>query len=120
MIAEWIAILTPHLKPALVGAACGLITGLILKRLVKSLVVTVAFALAIYTIVSFTTNWLEGVDLLTVSKDAIAYAKTQQEGVKETVMGFAKANAGTSIGFAVGLIAGTVLKAWRRRGRPSS
>ncbi|MEE9519523.1 MAG: hypothetical protein V3V93_04590, partial [bacterium] len=96
MIADWIAILTPHLKPALVGAACGLITGLILKRLAKSLVVTVAFALAIYTIVSFTTNWLEGIDLLTVSKDAIAYAKTQQEGLKETVMGFAKANAGTS------------------------
>ena len=120
MVADWIAILTPHLKPALVGAACGLITGLILKRLVKSLVVTVAFALAIYTIVSFTTNWLEGIDILTVSKDAIAYVKAQQEGVKETVMGFAKANAGASIGFAVGLIAGTVLKAWRRRGRPSS
>jgi len=103
-----------------VGAACGLITGLILKRLVKSLVVTVAFALAIYTIVSFATNWLEGIDLLTVSNDAIAYAKAQQEGIKETVMGFAKTNASASIGFAVGLIAGTVLKAWRRRGRPSS
>lgn len=120
MVADWIAILTPHLKPALVGAACGLITGVILKHLVKSLVVTVTFALAIYTIVSFTTNWLEGIDLLTVSNDAIAYAKAQQEGVKETVMGFAKANAGASIGFAVGLIAGTVLKAWRRRARPSS
>ena len=27
---------------------------------------------------------------------------------------------GLKIGIAVGLIAGTVLKAWRRRGRPSS
>ena len=119
MVADWISILTPHLRPALVGVACGLITGLILKRLVKSLVVTVGFALAIYVIVSFTTDWLEGVDLLTVYRDGLAYAKAQQEGIKETVMRFAKANVGGSTGFAVGLIGGVALRAWRRRGRQS-
>lgn len=120
MATDWLATLGPHGKPALIGAASGLLTGLILKRLVKSLLVTMVFAVAVYLLVSSTTNWLDKVDIAAASRDAVEYAKAHKTATWDAARSFVTDHVASSVGFAAGILGGLALSGRRLWPWPSA
>ena len=121
MAADWFSTFGPHGKPALIGAASGLISGLLLKRLVKSLLMTLAFAAAVYVIVAYTTDWLQGVDLTSAGLNAVEYAKVHKTAAWEAAERFVSTHLASSVGFVAGLLGGLAItgrRLWPRRSSP--